>query len=94
MIAGILRLLPLAVWLYLLLGRNWFWQMNERDTRGEAPAPLHWPSVVAVVPARNEADVIQDSIASLMAQDYRGELRVILVDDQSRDATADTWPRA
>jgi hopene-associated glycosyltransferase HpnB len=80
---------PLAIWLYLLLGRDWFWQMNERDTRGEPPAPLHWPSVVAVVPARNEADVIQDSIASLLAQDYRGELRVILVDDQSRDATAE-----
>jgi hopene-associated glycosyltransferase HpnB len=81
--------LPLAVWLYLLLGRDWFWRLNERDTKAEPPLPKHWPSVVAVVPARNEADVIQESIGSLLAQDYPGEFHVILVDDQSSDATAD-----
>jgi hopene-associated glycosyltransferase HpnB len=42
---------------------------------------------VAVVPARNEADVIQRSIGSLIAQDYPGELRIALVDDQSDDGT-------
>jgi hopene-associated glycosyltransferase HpnB len=90
MIAGLLfGFLPLAIWLYLLLGRDWFWRLKERDTRGEPPTPPHWPSVVAVVPARNEADVIQHSIASLLAQDYAGELRVILVDDQSDDGTGD-----
>jgi hopene-associated glycosyltransferase HpnB len=81
--------IPLAIWLYLLLGRSRFWQLNERDTRGEPSAPAHWPSVLAVVPARNEADVIQESIASLLAQDYAGDLRVILVDDQSDDGTGD-----
>ena len=90
MIADILfGFLPLAIWLYLLLGRDWFWQLNERDTRGEPPQPAHWPAVVAVVPARNEADVIQHSLASLLAQDYGGQLRVILVDDQSDDGTGD-----
>src|ERR1700676_1569073 len=89
MIAGLVfGFLPLAIWLYLLLGRDWFWQMNERDTRGEPPPPARWPSVVAVVPARNEADVIRDSIGSLLAQDYPGQLRIILVDDQSSDGTA------
>ncbi len=47
-----------------------------------------WPAVVAVVPARNEADVIATSIGSLLAQDYPGALRVVLVDDQSSDGTA------
>jgi hopene-associated glycosyltransferase HpnB len=90
MIADILfGFLPLAIWLYLLLGRDWFWQLNERDTRGEPLQPTHWPAVVAVVPARNEADVIQHSLASLLAQDYGGQLRVILVDDQSDDGTGD-----
>jgi hopene-associated glycosyltransferase HpnB len=90
MIAGILfGFVPLAIWLYLLLGRDWFWQLNERDTRGEPVAPARWPSVAAVVPARNEADVIQRAIASLLAQDYRGTLRIILVDDQSEDGTGD-----
>jgi hopene-associated glycosyltransferase HpnB len=88
MIAVVLGFLPLAVWLYLLLGRHGFWQLRERDDETSLPQPTRWPSVAAVVPARNEADVIQKSIASLLAQDYPGEFRVILVDDQSEDGTA------
>ncbi len=88
MIAVILGFLPLAVWLYLLLGRNAFWQMRERDDEAVLPKPARWPSVAAIVPARNEADVIQKSIGSLLAQDYPGDFRVILVDDQSEDGTA------
>ena len=89
MIAGLLfGFLPLAVWLYLLLGRGFFWRLRERDT-APVPTPEAWPSVVAVVPARNEADVIGHSLASLLAQDYPGEFRVVLVDDQSDDGTGD-----
>ena len=40
-----------------------------------------------MVPARNEADVIQRSIGSLIAQDYPGAFRIVLVDDQSGDGT-------
>jgi hopene-associated glycosyltransferase HpnB len=89
MIAGILfGFLPLAVWLYLLLFHNGFWRLRERDTLA-VPMPERWPSVVAVVPARDEADVIQRSIGSLIAQDYPGEFHIVLVDDQSDDGTAD-----
>ncbi len=84
----IVSFLPLAAWLYLLFGRGFFWLTRERDDR-DAPAPEHWPSVAAVVPARNEADVIARSAASLLAQDYPGPFRVILVDDQSDDGTGD-----
>src|ERR1700748_2891591 len=80
--------LPLAVWLYLLFGRGFFWLTRERDDR-DAPVPEHWPSVVAIVPARNEADVIARSVGSVLAQDYPGSFRVILVDDQSDDGTGD-----
>jgi hopene-associated glycosyltransferase HpnB len=80
--------LPLAIWLYLLLARRGFWLLRERDTV-PAAEPAGWPIVVAVVPARNEADVIQRSIASLLAQDYPGDFRVVLVDDQSDDGTGD-----
>ena len=48
-----------------------------------------WPTVVAVVPARDEAEVIAESIGSLVAQDYPGDFRIILVDDGSSDGTAD-----
>jgi hopene-associated glycosyltransferase HpnB len=85
--AAILGFLPLAIWLYLLLARNGFWQLKERDGNEALPAPARWPSVVAVVPARNEADVIQKSVGSLLGQDYKGDFRVILVDDQSEDGT-------
>ena len=82
-----LGLLSLAIWLYLLIGRGGFWLARERD--GDSPAPARWPSVTAVVPARNEADVVQRSIGSLLRQDYSGAFRVVLVDDGSDDGTAD-----
>ncbi len=86
---ALLALIPVAIWLYLLAGRGMFWVMGERDDVSEPAAPATWPSVVAVVPARNEADVIERTVRSLLAQDYPGAFRVILVDDQSSDGTAD-----
>ena len=64
--------------------------MRERDDRNLPAEPVVWPAVTAVVPARNEADVIAQSIGSLLAQDYPGEFRIVLVDDNSEDGTGDT----
>jgi len=88
-VIALLALIPVAIWLYLLAGRGMFWVMGERDDVNAPPAPASWPSVVAVVPARNEADVVARSIGSLLAQDYPGDFKIILVDDQSSDDTAD-----
>jgi len=85
----ILGALPLAIWLHMVFGRGMFWRARERDDRDEPAAPARWPSVTAVVPARDEADVIVRSIGGLLAQDYPGSFRVILVDDQSADGTAE-----
>jgi hopene-associated glycosyltransferase HpnB len=82
-------LLSLAIWLVLLFGRGMFWLARDRDDRDEPIGPTTWPSVTAVVPARDEADVIARSIGSLLAQDYPGPFNVILVDDQSGDGTAE-----
>ena len=81
-------LLALAVWVYLLLARGGFWRCTVRDDRA-APAadPLRWPAVMAVVPARNEADILPESLATLLRQDYPGPFSVIVVDDNSDDAT-------
>ena len=79
--------LPLAAWLYLLLDRGTFWRARERDDAEQIPELTHWPAVTAIVPARNEADVIAQSIGSLLAQNYPGTLRIVLVDDQSDDGT-------
>src|SRR5437867_860791 len=83
-----LGLMAVAIWLYLLVGRGGFWLARERDDRNTPASPARWPSVTAVVPARNEADVIAQSIDSLLRQDYPGAFRVVLVDDGSSDGTA------
>jgi hopene-associated glycosyltransferase HpnB len=80
--------LPLLIWIGLLVANGGFWLCRERDDRDVPTEPSAWPPVIAVVPARDEADVIARSIGSLLAQDYPGDLRVILVDDNSSDGTA------
>ncbi len=80
-----LAVLSLAIWLYLLLGRGAFWLAR-------LPQPVaslqRWPSVVAIVPARNESAVIGRAISSLLQQEYAGRFSVVLVDDHSEDGTA------
>ena len=83
-----LGLLVLAIWLVVVFGRGGFWRCLDRDDRDAPPTPQVWPRVVAIVPARNEAEVIGTSLSSLLAQDYPGFFHVVLVDDQSSDATS------
>jgi hopene-associated glycosyltransferase HpnB len=80
--------LSCAIWIYLVAARGGFWLARERNDGG-VPEPSTWPSVTAVVPARDEADVIARVIGSLLAQSYPGNFRVVLVDDQSTDKTGD-----
>lgn len=82
-----LAALVLAIWLGLVA--TGFWTCREADDNAPFAAPGVWPEVVAVVPARNEADVITRSIGSLLRQDYAGSFRVVLVDDNSEDGTGD-----
>ncbi len=78
--------IPLAIWVYLLVARGYFWRVSE-DNLG--PKRLEdWPRVVAIVPARNEAPTISQTVSSLAKQDYPGEFSIIVVDDQSEDGTA------
>jgi hopene-associated glycosyltransferase HpnB len=87
MLALLLAATACAIWLYLLVGRGGFWLAAERD-RGEQAPPPAWPKVAVVVPARDEAEGIAASMASLIRQDYAGEMSVVLVDDGSSDGTA------
>ena len=88
MIGAALGLLTLGVWAYLLLARGGFWRADQTDAETHPP-PAVWPAVTAVVPARNEADVIDRSAGSLLAQDYPGTFEIIVVDDDSTDGTAE-----
>jgi hopene-associated glycosyltransferase HpnB len=73
------------VWTWLILLHGRFWQggpvLPPRDGRATTTP------VTVVVPARDEAGSIGQSLRSLLAQDYAGPLAVILVDDGSTDGT-------
>jgi hopene-associated glycosyltransferase HpnB len=77
----------LAAWVYLTAARGGFWLASVRDGEHQ-PLPMSWPVVIAVVPARDEAPCVGESIGSLLEQNYPGAFSIILVDDQSRDGTA------
>lgn len=77
--------LALCAWLYLAFAHGQFW-MPLRDP--EAPEPSRWPSVDIVIPARNEVKTLPQTLPTLLAQDYPGAWRVLLVDDHSTDGTS------
>jgi hopene-associated glycosyltransferase HpnB len=86
MLAAALAALTALIWLALLFGRGFYWLSGVRDDE-RLPGPDIWPSVMAVIPARNEAAVIGEAVGSLLRQDYPGALSVIVVDDDSDDGT-------
>ncbi|VEP13102.1 Glycosyl transferase family 2 [Hyella patelloides LEGE 07179] len=76
----------LLIWLGLLLFWGQFWlgvRLSPNEKKLES-----YPNIWAVIPARDEADVIADSLGSIFQQDYPGKLSVVLVDDNSCDDTA------
>jgi hopene-associated glycosyltransferase HpnB len=85
-----LGLVTLAIWLYLAMGRGGFWRLRERLTERTARGPV----VAAVIPARDEAESVGAAVRSLLDQSYDPPLRVVLVDDGSRDGTADAARKA
>jgi hopene-associated glycosyltransferase HpnB len=81
----VIAALCVLAWAWLLALHGRFWHSGP-----ELPParPDRTPPVAIVVPARDEAEHIAASIASLLAQDYAGPLSVVLVDDGSTDRTA------
>jgi hopene-associated glycosyltransferase HpnB len=95
LIALAIAVASLVVWTILLAGRGGFWLCREKFGAGDlAAAERSWPEVAVIIPARNEADVIDRSIGSVVRQDYPSRLRIVLVDDQSSDGTAFVAKRA
>jgi hopene-associated glycosyltransferase HpnB len=90
MMALFVASLSCVIWVYLLAARGGFWRaaQGEDALQPGVSQDVHWPRVVAVIPARDEATVIHDTIVSLLRQDYRGSLTLIVVDDHSSDGTA------
>jgi hopene-associated glycosyltransferase HpnB len=90
---NLIAIVALGVWVYLLTARGRFWLCLDRDRAKIVPL-RSWPSVAAVIPARNEAACIGETIGSLMREDYPGRLTIFLVDDNSDDRTAEVARRA
>jgi hopene-associated glycosyltransferase HpnB len=83
-IAGLLSVL---IWLCLLMARGGFWRVRTMLPSVVSEGAQN-ATVAVIVPARNEADVIAQSVTSLLTQSYPGSIRVFLVDDSSTDNTA------
>jgi hopene-associated glycosyltransferase HpnB len=83
-----LSCISLLIWCVLVFARGGFWRARPAAPLASAPRDA-WPAVAAVVPARNEADVIAQAVGTLLAQAYPGPFHVIVVDDHSTDGTAD-----
>jgi hopene-associated glycosyltransferase HpnB len=76
-----------AIWAYLIAARGAYWRGPVRDDASIARTPNALPAVAAVIPARNESECIARSVRSLLRQDYRGPLTIVVVDDDSEDGT-------
>jgi cellulose synthase/poly-beta-1,6-N-acetylglucosamine synthase-like glycosyltransferase len=50
---------------------------------------VKWPSLSVIVPARNESEVLQRTLLSLLQQDYPGKWEIVVVDDRSSDGTTE-----
>ncbi|WP_017316987.1 glycosyltransferase [Mastigocladopsis repens] len=82
-----LCVLSLAIWVILLGFWGQFWRCDQKLTTQETDLPMLSP-ICAIIPARNEADLLPVTLRSLLSQDYPGSFTVILVDDSSTDGTA------
>jgi hopene-associated glycosyltransferase HpnB len=78
--------LSAVIWSYLALARGSFWRIKSAKPDASNKAGFSG-GVVAVVPARNEAELIGPVVTSLLNQGVA--IPVILVDDESTDGTAD-----
>lgn len=79
-------LVAAVMWVGLLLAPWRPWSTRERLEADPAAEGVDLAGITVLIPARNEADVIGSVLASLQAQGMG--LQVIVVDDQSGDATA------
>lgn len=87
----LLSFLSLIIWIILLAFRGQFWRSNQLlpNLSPESPILKDYPAICAVIPARNEAEMIPFSLRSLFQQSYPGSFTIVLVDDNSTDNTAE-----
>src|SRR5574341_457795 len=75
-------------WVYLLSTRARVDDATFFDLIDTRKAPERWPPLSVIIPARDEASVLRLTLPSLLSF-YYSQAEVILVDDRSRDGTAE-----
>ena len=85
-LATSVAVLTALTWSYLALARGSFWRLKDGKP-GASDKSGFRGGVVAIVPARNEAELIGPVVTSLLNQSVA--IPVLLVDDESTDGTAD-----
>ena len=80
----------LAAWIYLLLDRQRSWpeDLDLESLAAGATPRFSAVEVLALVPARNEAECLAVTLPALLGQDGV-DLKVVLIDDGSVDGTAE-----
>ncbi|HWC17208.1 MAG TPA: glycosyltransferase [Terriglobales bacterium] len=82
----LIAIFVLLIWIYLTFFHAYFWRMNRLHLPGaESRSPAR---VAVIIPARNEADAIGRAVSALLRQQFAGELRLFVVDDNSSDGSA------
>ena len=85
--------LSLIIWVLLKFFRGGFWRADQ--CLSQSGSLCEWPTVVVIIPARNEEQTIGAAVTSLAEQDYPGFIHIVVVDDESSDATQSlvgNWP--
>jgi hopene-associated glycosyltransferase HpnB len=90
-LAASVATLTAVTWSYLALARGSFWRIQNAKPDASDEAGFSG-GVVAIIPARNEAELIGPVVTSLLNQCVA--MPVLLVDDASSDGTADVARRA
>jgi hopene-associated glycosyltransferase HpnB len=88
--------LSLLIWAYLVFARGGFWRIYPAQSASisagkdsvENGAQINPIRIAVIIPARNEADVVQRTIRSLLLQIGLFQIHIFLVDDGSTDGTA------
>ncbi|HEY2114903.1 MAG TPA: glycosyltransferase [Candidatus Angelobacter sp.] len=91
--AGVLTLL---IWTYLVFARGGFWRISSAlpplhvtgDASDESSISERAVRVAVIIPARNEADVVDRVVRSMLRQSGQKAIHIFLVDDGSADSTA------
>jgi hopene-associated glycosyltransferase HpnB len=80
-------IVSLGIWTYLSFFRRSFWRLRER-LEARLPENVVVRSVAAVIPARDEEELIGFTVRSLRSQQFKGDLQIVVANDESSDRTA------